>query len=48
MIHQILTQALEFTIPVVVIVAFITAFRTPASVQTFSATVSWNGYYIKK
>jgi len=43
MIHQILTQAFEFTILMVVIVAFITASRMSAPAQTFLATVSWNG-----
>jgi len=43
MIHQTLTQVLELTILLVVIVAFITASRMSAPVHTYLATVSWNG-----
>jgi hypothetical protein len=43
MIPQTLIQVLDLTILMVVIVAFITACRMSASVQTFLATVSWNG-----
>jgi hypothetical protein len=41
--HQTFIQALELTILVVVIIAFITTRQTSAPVQTSLATVSWNG-----
>jgi len=43
MIHQTLIEAFELTLPLAMVVAFIVASRTSASVQTFLATVSWNG-----
>jgi hypothetical protein len=41
--HQTFIQALELTILMVVIIAFITTRRMSVPVQTSLATVSWNG-----
>lgn len=43
MIHQTFIQALELTILMAVIIVFVTVRQKSVSVQSFLATVSWNG-----
>jgi hypothetical protein len=43
MIHQTLIPASQIALVGIVIAAFIAAFRMSTSVDTFLATVSWNG-----
>jgi hypothetical protein len=43
MIHPIFIRPIELIVLMLVIVAFVTAFRSSASFRTYLATVSWNG-----